>query len=237
MATNESITARRREETGKGAARTHRREGRVPGILYGHGEESVAVSVDARELSKLVQTISVENTIVDLEIGDGGSYKVLIRELQRHPYRNEMLHVDFFHVAMDEKIYVEIPIVLLGTPVGVKNKGGVVDHQLRELEVYCLPGSIPEKVEVDITGLDIGDSIHVSDLDIPDVEIEADPERSVVTVLAPTVIEEPEEEVVEEELLEPELIGREREEEEGAEGEPRREGKREGKRQAEEERE
>ncbi len=237
MATSASITAERREQTGKGAARTYRRGGRVPGILYGHGEESVAVSVDARELSRLLQTISVENTIVDLEIGDGASYKVLIRELQRHPYRNEMIHVDFFHVAMDEKIYVEIPIALLGTPVGVKNKGGVVDHQLRELEVYCLPGSIPEKVEVDIANLDIGDAIHVSDLDIPDVEIETDPERSVVTVLAPTVIEEPEVEVVEEELLEPEVIGRAREEEEEGEGEPRREGKREGRREAESERE
>ena len=228
MANTASITAERRQETGKGAARTFRRTGRVPGILYGHGEESVAVSVDARELSRLVQSISVENTIVDLEVGDGGSYKVLIRELQRHPYRNEMIHVDFFHVAMDEKIYVEIPIVLHGTPVGVKNKGGIVDHQLRELEVYCLPGSIPEKVEVDISELDIGDAIHVADLSIPDVEIETDPERSVVTVLAPTVIEEPEAEIAEEELAEPEVIGKAREEgEEEGEGEPKRQGKRE----------
>ncbi|MGH7571955.1 MAG: 50S ribosomal protein L25/general stress protein Ctc [Gemmatimonadota bacterium] len=237
MATNASITAQRREETGKGAARTHRRAGRVPGILYGHGEESVSLSVDERELSRLIHSISVENTIVDLEIGDGASYKVLIRELQQHPFRNEMIHVDFFHVAMDEKIYVEIPIVLLGTPVGVKNKGGVVDHSLRELEVYCLPGNIPEKVEVDISNLDIGESIHVSELSISDVEIETDPERSVVTVLAPTVIEEPEEEVAEEELLEPEVIGRAREEGEEGEGEARREGKREGRREAGEEKE
>lgn len=237
MATSASITAERRKESGKGAARTHRRAGRVPGILYGHGEESVPVTVDARELSRLVQSVSVENTIVDLEVGDGASYKVLIRELQWHPFRNEMLHVDFFHVAMDEKIYVEIPIVLLGTPVGVKNKGGIVDHQLRELEVYCLPASIPEKVEVEIAGLDIGDAIHVSDLIIPDVEIETDPERSVVTVLAPTVIEEPEVAAAEEELLEPEVIGKAREEEEEGEGEPRREGKREAKREAEDKRE
>jgi large subunit ribosomal protein L25 len=226
MAKSVTITAERREEIGKGAARTSRRTGRVPGVLYGHGEESVAVSVDARELTKLVQSISVENTIVDLDLADGGSFKVLIRELQRHPFRDETLHVDFFHVAMDEKIYVEVPIVVLGTPIGVKNKGGIVDHQLRELEVYCLPGSIPEKFEVDISDLDIGDAIHVSDLSIEGVEIETDLERSVVTVLAPTVIEEPEAEVVEEELLEPEVIGRAREEEGEEEG-PRREGKRE----------
>ena len=98
-----SITAKRRETTGKGAARTSRRTGRVPGVLYGHGEESVPVSVDARELSKLIQSISVENTIVDLDLGEKETFKVLIRELQRHPFRDETLHVDFFHVAMDEK--------------------------------------------------------------------------------------------------------------------------------------
>jgi large subunit ribosomal protein L25 len=226
MAKSASITAERREEIGKGAARTSRRTGRVPGVLYGHGEDSVPVSVDARELSRLVQSISVENTIVDLDLADGETFKVLIRELQRHPFKDETLHVDFFHVAMDEKIYVEVPIVVLGTPIGVKNKGGIVDHQLRELEVYCLPGSIPERFEVDISNLDIGDAIHVSDLSIEGVEIETDLERSVVTVLAPTVIEEPEVAAAEEELLEPEVIGRAREEE-GEEEAPRREGKRE----------
>ena len=113
---------------------------------------------------------------------------------------------------MDEKINVDVPIVLIGVPSGVRNSGGVLDHQLRELEVYCLPGNIPEKVELDVTALEIGDSIHVRDLDLPDVDIETDMDRSVVAVLAPTVIAEPEEE--EEELLEPELIGEEGETEE-----------------------
>lgn len=212
MTRSAHIEADRRDGIGKGPARTLRRDGRVPGILYGHGEESVAVSVDALELGRLVHSISVENTIVDLDL-DGEEYKVLIRELQRHPFRDDLLHVDFFHVAMDEKIYVEIPIVIVGVPTGVKNKGGVLDHQLRELEVYCLPGNIPEKIELDVTALDIGDSIHVGELDLPDVEIETDHDRSVVAVLAPTIIEEPEEEPEEEELLEPELIGREEDEE------------------------
>ena len=171
MATTATISAQTREGRGKGAARTSRREGRIPGVLYGHGEESVPLSVDAGELQKLVHTISVENTIVDLDIGDGEPYKVLIRELQRHPFRDEFVHIDFFHVAMDEKIQVEVPIVLLGTPTGVKNKGGILDHQLRELEVFCLPGSIPEKVEIDVSDLDIGDSIHVNEIQLPDVEI------------------------------------------------------------------
>jgi large subunit ribosomal protein L25 len=224
MTTTATINARMREGRGKGAARTSRREGRIPGVLYGHGEDSVALSVDANELQRLVHAISIENTIVDLDMGAGEPYKVLIRELQRHPFRDEFVHIDFFHVAMDEKIQVEIPIVLTGTPTGVKNKGGVVDHQLRELEVFCLPGSIPEKVELDVSGLDIGDSIHVSDIELPDVEILTDLDRAVVAVLAPTVIEV-EEVAAEEAILEPEVIGRGKEEpeEEETAGRSRRE--------------
>src|SRR5688572_26338894 len=215
MATTATISARSREGRGKGAARQARREGRIPGVLYGHGEDSMPLSVDAIELQKLVHTISIENTIVDLDLGSGEPYKVLIRELQRHPVRDEFLHIDFFHVAMDEKIQVEVPIVLVGTPTGVKNKGGVLDHQLRELEVFCLPGSIPEKIELDVSDLDIGDSIHVNDIQLPDVEILTELDRAVVAVLAPTVMEV--EEVAEEVLAEPEVIGRGKEAEEGEE--------------------
>ena len=215
MATTATISARSRESRGKGAARQTRREGRIPGVLYGHGEDSVSLSVDANELQKLVHSISIENTIVDLDLGSGEPYKVLIRELQRHPFRDEFVHIDFFHVAMDEKIQVEVPIVLIGTPTGVKNKGGVLDHQLRELEVFCLPGSIPEKIELDVSNLDIGDSIHVSDIELPDVEILTELDRAVVAVLAPSVMEV--EEVAEEALAEPEVIGRGKEAEEGEE--------------------
>ena len=215
MATTATISARSRESRGKGAARQTRREGRIPAVLYGHGEDSVSLSVDANELQKLVHSISIENTIVDLDLGSGEPYKVLIRELQRHPFRDEFVHIDFFHVAMDEKIQVEVPIVLIGTPTGVKNKGGVLDHQLRELEVFCLPGSIPEKIELDVSNLDIGDSIHVSDIQLPEVEILTELDRAVVAVLAPTVMEV--EEVAEEALAEPEVIGRGKEAEEGEE--------------------
>jgi large subunit ribosomal protein L25 len=227
MAMTATISARSREGRGKGAARQTRREGRIPGVLYGHGEDSVPLSVDANELQRLVHTISIENTIVDLDLGSGEPYKVLIRELQRHPFRDEFVHIDFFHVAMDEQIQVEVPIVLIGTPTGVKNKGGVLDHQLRELEVFCLPGSIPEKIELEVSHLDIGDSIHVSDIQLPDVEILTDLDRSVVAVLAPTVIEV--EEVAEEAPTEPEVIGRgkeaEEEEEAGGTRREREEGK------------
>ena len=221
MASSSIIGATPRQTIGKGGARSMRREGRVPGILYGHGEESIPLSVDARELQRLVHTVSIENTIVDLSLeGTRQPYKVLIREIQRHPTREEYLHVDFFHIAMDEKISVEVPIVLKGEPTGVRNKGGILDHQLRELEVYCLPAEIPEKIEVDVTDLDIGDAIHVRDLAVPDgVEIEDDPDRSVATVLAPTVVPTAEEEATAaaEELAEPELITKRRAEEEGEE--------------------
>jgi large subunit ribosomal protein L25 len=217
MATAASIAADRREGTGKGAARAGRRSGRVPGILYGHGEESFSVSVDALELNRLIQSISVENTIVDLKVkGEKDPFKVLIREVQRHPYRDDLLHIDFFHIAMDEKIHVEVPVILVGVPTGVKDKGGVIDHQLREIEINCLPENIPETIEIDVSELDIGNSIHVGDLELPDLEIQTDSDRSIVAVLAPTVIVEPEEEEVEEELLEPELVGKEGEAEEEA---------------------
>lgn len=216
MATEAKIKVATREDTGKGAARSLRRSGKIPGIVYGHGEESVPVSVDAGELLRLTHSVSIENTIVDLTVGDGdggGTYKVLVREIQRHPFKQQFLHVDFFRVAMDEKLHVDVPVLLTGVPTGVKDRGGVLEHMLREIEVYCLPGSIPEKVEIDVSLLDIGDSIHVGDIDLPDVEVLTDADRSIVAVLAPTIIEEPEEEE-EEELLEPELIGREGEEDE-----------------------
>jgi len=215
MATKTTILeANPRAETGKGAARSIRREGRIPAILYGHGRESLPLTVDAVDLAKLVSSISVDNTLVDLEV-EGESTKVLIREIQRHPFRNETLHVDFFEIAMDEKIHVDVPVVIEGVPTGVKDRGGVLDHMLREIEVYCLPSRIPERIVVDVSELDIGDAIHVGELDVPDVEILTEADRSVVAVAAPTVIEEPEEEE-EEELLEPELVGAE----EGEEAEP-----------------
>src|SRR5688572_27605653 len=224
MASNSNIGALPREAIGKGGARSVRREGRVPGILYGHGEESIPLSVDARELQRLVHSVSIENTIVDLSLkGTRQPYKVLIREIQRHPTREEYIHIDFFHIAMDEKISVEVPIVLKGEPTGVRNKGGILDHQLRELEVYCLPAEIPERIEVDVSELDIGDAIHVRDLAVPEgVEIEADPDRAVAAVLAPAVVPiEEEVAAAVEEPAEPEVITKRRAEEEGEEGEER----------------
>lgn len=229
MANNATITATAREERGKGAARRLRRDGRVPAVVYGRGEETRALSVDAHELEVLFSRISVENTVIDLAIAGGKGRKpkpvrALVREVQVHPYRRDIMHVDFYQLHAGEKVDVEVPIRLMGTAAGVK-MGGVMQHSLHDLSIRCLPESIPESIEVDISALEIGDSIHVSELRIPEgIDVETDLERTVCAVIPPTVapVEEPEPEEIEgvagEELEEPELVRRRGAEEEGEKG-------------------
>jgi len=218
------LKAETRDCFGKNEMRRLRKEGRVPGIVYGDGEDPLPVSVDHRETAHLLQGITVENTVIDLSIS--GKVKrnreVLIREIQRHPYKPELWHLDFFCLAKGRTVHLDVPIVLRGASVGVRNQGGLLQHVLRDLEILVLPSNIPEQVVVDITDLKIGDSIHVEDLDIGDFEVLTDPKTSVVSVIPPTVIAEPtveaeaeEEELGEaEEAAEPEVIGREKESEE-----------------------
>lgn len=189
MATTATLNAVLRHEHGKGAARRLRRAGRIPGVIYGHGEKTRSLSVDARELARLFSHIRVENTIISLKIeGErGGPVRALVREVQMHPFRPEVLHVDFLQIHAGERVHLEVPIRLVGTAAGVK-AGGVLQQALHDVEVRCLPDQIPEFIEVDISGLEIGHSIHVSDLQAPaGVEIETEGERVVCTVLAPTV--------------------------------------------------
>jgi large subunit ribosomal protein L25 len=214
MAKSAAIAAAARQATGKGAARSARRAGRIPAILYGHGEESVALTVDAHSFERLVHAVSVENTLIDLELDGQAPMKVLVREVQRHPYRDQVLHVDFFHISMQEKLTVEVPVVLVGTPLGVRLHGGIQDHSMRVIEVICLPSDIPEKIEVDVKELDIGDSVRVGDIQVPNVQILADPEQAIVTIVPPTVMEEAVPEVAAEpEGAEPEVIAKGKEEE------------------------
>jgi large subunit ribosomal protein L25 len=226
MAQNTTLKARPREERGKGGARQLRRQGRIPAVVYGRGEETRAVSVDAHELERLFSHISVENTLIDLRIeGRRGAVKALVREVQTHPFRPDVLHVDFFQIHADEPVDVEIPVRLTGTAEGVK-EGGVLQHVLHELPIRCLPAAIPEVIVVDVSGRAIGESVHVGDLVLPEgVSAEIDAERTVCSVVPP-MVEVVEEEVEEEELEEavaegeePELI-RKRAEEAEAEEEP-----------------
>ncbi|MBW1993040.1 MAG: 50S ribosomal protein L25/general stress protein Ctc [Deltaproteobacteria bacterium] len=202
-----------RKTTGNGPARALRRQGRIPAVLYGPGQKPVLLSVDKNELEGVVKGRQVSQLLLNLIIQNGRNRKrtAMIKELQANPVTRNFLHVDFYEVAMDRKIRVSVPVVPLGKAKGVEN-GGILQVIRRELEVLCLPSSIPEKFEIDISHLDIGDAIHVEDIPRGEnVEIPADTNFTVITVVAPKV----EAEVVTEEEVEGE-----EEAQKGVEGTP-----------------
>ena len=216
-----NLSASARDNGGKGTARKLRSEGRVPAIVYGHGRDPQALSINTRELEKLLDHISAESTVIDLDI-DGKASRTLIREIQRHPFKRQILHVDFQELVAGEKISVRIPIVLMGVPDGVRMDGGILDQTMRELEIEVDPANIPNHVEVDVTRLTIGSSVHVRDIPLPEgVEVLDDEDASVCVVSAPrAVIEEtPVAEGAETEAAaEPEVIrAKKPDEEEGSE--------------------
>jgi large subunit ribosomal protein L25 len=186
-----SFTATARDEVGKGAARTLRSKGQVPAVIYGHGRNPQPLALNARDLDKMLGHIQAESTVIEVTVG-GATSKTLIREIQRHPIKRQILHVDFQALVAGEKVTVSIPIMLTGIPEGVRLGGGVLDQTLREIEIEVDPSNIPDHIEYDVTNLVIGDSVHVSDLKVPDgVEVLDDPETSVAVVAAPrAVIEE-----------------------------------------------
>jgi len=202
-----------RKTIGKGPARTLRREGRIPAVLYGPKTDSMMLSIDFKEFDQIVKKANIGSVLLNLQIQNGQTLtrSAMIRELQTNPVTGAFLHVDFYEIDMQRKIKVSVPVVTRGKSAGVE-EGGLVQIVRRELEVFCLPTAIPEAIEVDISDLTIGDSIHVQEIPLPgDIELAADVDFTVITVLAPKV-----EEVVEEEELEE---GEEAALEEGAEGE------------------
>ena len=225
-----SLSANARDGKGKGASRSLRSQGQVPAVIYGHGRQPQPLALNARDLDKLLSHIQAESTVIEVTVG-GQTAKTLIREIQRHPIKRQILHVDFQALVAGEKVTVSIPIVLLGVPEGVRLEGGVLDQTLREIEIEVDPSHIPDHVEYDITNMVIGDSVHISDLKVPEgVEVLDDPETSVAVLAAPrAVIEEVAAvaEPVEGEagaVAEPEVIGRGKEEEEGEAEEPGKKG-------------
>src|SRR5207237_8546771 len=179
-----SFNATARDNTGKGAARSLRSRGQVPAVIYGHDREPQALSLNARDLDKMLGNIQAESTVIEVTVG-GQTSKTLIREIQRHPIKRQILHVDFQALVAGEKVTVNIPIVLTGIAEGVRLEGGVLDHTLRELEIEVDPSNIPDRVELDVTNMMIGDSLHVSDIKLPEgVEIIDDPETSVEVLSA-----------------------------------------------------
>ncbi len=224
------LSGTRRGDIGKGAARKARAAGRIPGVLYGHGQEPVALSVSAREFELAVRKQG-GNPIIGLAL-DGGEHTALIRDVQYDPISHDIIHLDFLRISLTEAIEVEVPIRLVGLPLGVKDGGGILEPILRELKVRCLPTAIPPAIEVDVTALNIGDSVHVSEITLGEVTILTDPEVTVATVVPPTVQveEKPAEEaaVAAEgaEAAEPEVIAKGKKEEgEEAEGKGGKEGK------------
>ncbi len=183
------LSGERRDSVGKGGARKARAAGKIPAVLYGHGEEPVALAVGAREFDVALRKHRGGNAIVNLSLG-GGEVTALIRDVQYDPINHAILHLDFQHISLTETIEVEVPVHLIGVPVGVKDGGGILEHIVRQVEVRCLPTTIPASIDVDVTKLAIGDSVHVRDLSVADVQVLSDPDATIATVVPPTVMEE-----------------------------------------------
>ncbi|MGQ0702840.1 MAG: 50S ribosomal protein L25 [Gemmatimonadales bacterium] len=216
-----TLTAAPRPRAGKGVARALRRDGKVPAVIYGRGREPEPLAIEAGALSRLLSEIAAATTLVEVRVEGRPAVKALIREIQRNPVRPaDIIHLDLYEVRAGEKVTVEVPLNFVGTPEGVHNFGGVLDMTMHALEVRVLPAEIPERLDVDVTLLNIGQSIHVSDLRFPNLEILSDERQTVCTIVAPRA-----EEVVAPtaeaatEVAEPELIRKPKEEgEEEAEG-------------------
>jgi large subunit ribosomal protein L25 len=177
-----NLSATARTTAGKGAARALRREGKVPAVIYGHARQVQSLAVPTRDLEKLLEVISAGSTVVELTV-DGKPSRTLIREIQRHPFKKQILHVDFQELVAGEKIIVSIPIVLHGVPEGVRLGGGILDQVLRELEIEVDPSHIPNHLDLDVTDLIVGHSLHVRDLQIPaGVKVLADEDAPIALV-------------------------------------------------------
>ena len=214
MAQTVALGAQRRSDAGKGAARQLRISGRIPAVIYGHGREPESLSLGEAEFERVLKGLEVGSALFDLDV-EGSSVKALVREIQRHPFRAKILHVDFLEIHAGEKITLQLAIHLIGAPDGVRNGGGVLDQSLREVTIRVLPTDIPDRLDVDVTELRLGQSLHVRDLRIPSVEILTDPGKTVCSVVAPKIEAVPVEGVVEAaEVAEPELIRKPKDEDE-----------------------
>ena len=220
MAQTVALGAQRRSDAGKGAARQLRIGGQIPAVIYGHGRDPESLSLGEAELERVLTGLEVGSAVFDLDV-EGSPVKALVREIQRHPFRAKILHVDFLEIRAGEKITLQLAVHLIGSPDGVRNGGGVLDQALRDVTIRVLPTNIPDRLDVDVTELKLGQSLHVSDLTIPNAEILTDPTVTICSVVAPKVEAEPVEGVVEPtaEVAEPELIRKPKDEEEGEESE------------------
>ncbi len=205
MANTATLPAQKREGTGKGVARKLRAAGRLPAVLYGRELDPIHLSLDTKEAEQLFYSISVDNTIVELAVeGEKKPYETLIREIQVHPLRLTLTHVDFVRIQAGVTVDVNVPVHLIGIPEGVKNSGGVLEQIIHDLPLRCIPSKIPQSIDIDVTHLDVNESLHIYDVEFEEgIEVTIEQKRTICAVAIPKVIEEPEEE---EELLEGEEV-------------------------------
>lgn len=225
-----ALDAKKREEKGKVAAKVLRQGGQVPAVVFGKKTESLPLSVPTQHLEKALHS-GAAHKIVNLKIENGGEKMCVILEVQRDTFGKKLLHVDFHEISMEEKIASQVPVELLGTPVGVRD-GGIIDHVMREVEVRALPLALPEKLTLDVSSLTIHQSLHVKDLKPPEgAEILHDAEDVVVVVHPPRVEEAPVAVATAEGAAataapaasaQPEVITKGKKEEEGAEEKPKK---------------
>jgi large subunit ribosomal protein L25 len=217
MGTNAKLQAEPRQDSGKSVTRKMRAAGRIPAVVYGHGEQTRLLSVDAHELELLFNRVHWENTLIELTIkGERAPVRTLVREVQSHAYKPLVVHVDFQQIHAGERVHVSVPIRLSGNPPGVK-AGGVMMQTETDLDIRCTPDNIPEFIEVDVSALEIGDSVHLRDIALPEgVEPDIDADRTICSVTPPTVAvtTEAAEEAPAAEGGEPEVIRKAREDEE-----------------------
>ncbi len=183
------LAAETRQSIGKENARKVRRTGMIPGILYGPEIKPLPLALKLSDLNGLIRHEGRTNMLLDLDLAnDKKSRKVIIRELQRDPVTGAFKHVDFYQVSMKKKLHLSVNVYLTGTPAGVKSAGGILEHVTRDIEIACLPSDIPEKVEIDVSALEIGDSVHVGNLKIPNVDVLTDAHQTIATLVPPTII-------------------------------------------------
>jgi large subunit ribosomal protein L25 len=193
MAKQVKLKAEKRSDTGRAATRKLKARGIVPAVIYGSKEKPQPLQVSARDINNILSHASGENILVELEIeGEKSSKTALVQEIQHAPLGGNVLHIDFHAVSMDEKIHAEVPLEATGIATGVKNFGGLLEQSLRLLAVECLPRDLPDRITVDVSNLNIGDTIHVRDIQMPNgVTPKVQLELTAFSVIAPVVEEEP----------------------------------------------
>src|SRR5438874_10154690 len=208
-----TLEATSRDSCGRNEARRTRRDGRVPAVLYGgDAKEATPIAVEPRALLRILHSESGANTLISLKLAGGGDARVLVKEYQLDPVTHQLLHADFYRIAMDRAIQVTIPVIVKGEPKGVKQQGGILEFVRREIEIECLPGDIPEHVEIDVSELMLHQGIRVRDVAIDAKWTpKSEPEMMLVHVIAPKAEEvaaTPEAVVAPVAAAEPEVIKR-----------------------------